>query len=243
MSIRVVGSGGMAITDATAVPGAVRSGDVFYNNDGRQVGTNPDVKISMTKVVQYTGSLSYVGPLESLYDASYDTVDYEGTDYEFRHYRTDNMVTTSSKGKEYLSSKYSSAATRSYYLTTSQRKGGNSSSYYCVGYAMAGYAVNIPLKDISNVRIGNTDYGVETNMSCTDYVLTDQTLGTGTIYKANGSSPEDVVVNALISAKSGMLTYIGFGAFFSESLIRYDKVEPYIRSITSVSPITITYKG
>lgn len=39
MSIRIFGSGGGVITDATAVTGNVERGKVFYNNNGRQVGT------------------------------------------------------------------------------------------------------------------------------------------------------------------------------------------------------------
>lgn len=37
---------GKKINDATAVPSDVMSGKVFYNNDGRQVGTHPKLTIS-----------------------------------------------------------------------------------------------------------------------------------------------------------------------------------------------------
>ena len=46
MSVRIFGSGGGVITDATATPEDVRNGQVFYNNNGRQIGT------SMTRKIQ-----------------------------------------------------------------------------------------------------------------------------------------------------------------------------------------------
>ena len=39
MSVRIFGSGGGVITDATAAPEDVKSGKIFYNNSGRQEGT------------------------------------------------------------------------------------------------------------------------------------------------------------------------------------------------------------
>lgn len=39
MSVRIFGSGGGLITDATAEPDDVINGKIFYNNDGRQIGT------------------------------------------------------------------------------------------------------------------------------------------------------------------------------------------------------------
>lgn len=45
MSIRIFGSGGGLITDATAEPDDVINGKIFYNNDGRQIGTCMSRKI------------------------------------------------------------------------------------------------------------------------------------------------------------------------------------------------------
>ena len=45
--IRGIFSGGGKIKDATAVPSDVASGKVFYNNDGRQVGSGNSVKSFM----------------------------------------------------------------------------------------------------------------------------------------------------------------------------------------------------
>lgn len=39
MPVRIPGGGGKIIKDATATPQKVRSGEVFYNNNGRQIGT------------------------------------------------------------------------------------------------------------------------------------------------------------------------------------------------------------
>lgn len=49
MSVRIFGSGGGVITDATATPEDVVSGQVFYNNDGRQTGTN-EIKRTKTQI-------------------------------------------------------------------------------------------------------------------------------------------------------------------------------------------------
>ena len=46
MSIRIFGSGGGGlITDATAEPDDAINGKIFYNNDGRQIGTCTSRKI------------------------------------------------------------------------------------------------------------------------------------------------------------------------------------------------------
>lgn len=45
--------GGGKIKDATALPSDVAKGKVFYNNDGRQVGTGPQVKSIL--IPKYTG--------------------------------------------------------------------------------------------------------------------------------------------------------------------------------------------
>lgn len=49
--------GGGVINDATATPDGVFLGDVFYNNNGRQVGTNPYVKKKVSMTVNGSGSI------------------------------------------------------------------------------------------------------------------------------------------------------------------------------------------
>lgn len=54
MSIRIFGSGGGVITDATATPDVVNPGYVFYNNNGRQVGSRTEFA---RKVVSFSFSI------------------------------------------------------------------------------------------------------------------------------------------------------------------------------------------
>ena len=61
MSIRIFGSGGGVITDATATPEDVVSGQIFYNNNGRQVGTNPQKRLYSKGSISPTG---YLDPLQ-----------------------------------------------------------------------------------------------------------------------------------------------------------------------------------
>ena len=71
MSIRIFGSGGGVITDATAAPKDVKSGKVFYNNNGHQTGTATfqstkqtiyTVKAGTINSTGYTGSPMYATP-------------------------------------------------------------------------------------------------------------------------------------------------------------------------------------
>lgn len=71
MSIRIFGSGGGVITDATAAPKDVKSGKVFYNNKGRQTGTATfrstkqtiyTVKAGTINTISCTGSPMYATP-------------------------------------------------------------------------------------------------------------------------------------------------------------------------------------
>lgn len=70
MSIRIFGSGGV-ITDATATPEDVKTGKIFYNNNGHQTGTATfrstkqtiyTVKAGNVGLTGYTGSPNYVTP-------------------------------------------------------------------------------------------------------------------------------------------------------------------------------------
>ena len=58
MSIRIFGSGGGVINDATAAPRDVKSGKVFYNNKGRQTGT---ATFRSTKQTIYTVNAGNIG--------------------------------------------------------------------------------------------------------------------------------------------------------------------------------------
>lgn len=71
MSIRIFGSGGGVITDATATPEDVKTGKVFYNNNGHQTGTATfrstkqtiyTVKSGNISPTGYTGKPSYAKP-------------------------------------------------------------------------------------------------------------------------------------------------------------------------------------
>ena len=60
MSIRIFGSGGGVITDATATPEDVKNGQVFYNNDGRQIGTIPsDLCYKQLTFTMASGTYNY----------------------------------------------------------------------------------------------------------------------------------------------------------------------------------------
>ena len=70
MSVRIFGSGGGVITDATAIPEDVVSGRIFYNNNGRQVGTNPQKRLYSKGSVSPTG---YLDPLNYKSSFKYGT--------------------------------------------------------------------------------------------------------------------------------------------------------------------------
>ena len=56
---------GGVITDATATPADVKNGKIFYNNNGRQSGTNTNVKTLTTRTFNIDGNLSSVSVIPS----------------------------------------------------------------------------------------------------------------------------------------------------------------------------------
>lgn len=62
------GGGGKKIKDATAVPGDVAQGEVFYNNDGRQVGS---AELSGLKTYAFSISLAPGNSPFAYYDSMY----------------------------------------------------------------------------------------------------------------------------------------------------------------------------
>ena len=61
MSIRIFGSGGGVITDATATPEDVKTGKVFYNNNGHQTGTATFRSTKQTIYTVKAGEISHTG--------------------------------------------------------------------------------------------------------------------------------------------------------------------------------------
>lgn len=139
MSIRIFGSGGGLITDATAEPDDVINGKIFYNNDGRQIGT------CMSRKIQ-----SQISVCEEGFHAPVSW----GS-------QTIRLVTNPSrKGDNYIitSEMTSSSSTNCGWPT----RGALS---YAPFYAVS---VNTPILDIESIKVGSYGYILGTDGGTSD---------------------------------------------------------------------------
>lgn len=79
MAVFIPSSGGKRIKDATALPNDVMKGKIFYNNDGRQVGTGEMIRVKSVILPEIENNKIDTGVDEYIRWRNY--IDEERTDY------------------------------------------------------------------------------------------------------------------------------------------------------------------
>ena len=131
MSIRIFGSGGGVITDATATPEDVISGQVFYNNTGRKTGTLDARRLKSNTYVVPSGTQTSLGRISGF----------------------DTYVASKMRGGRGNIDSYTARNT-TYILDYYHIIKDQSTSYPAVSY-VDGYGTNVymPIKRFSNLNI------------------------------------------------------------------------------------------
>ena len=147
------GGGGKKIKDATAMPSDVASGKVFYNNDGRQVGTNQfQVKIYTIPAQTVDSNQFEISGKNGLLKYSLGSFTPSGSYYNssgtvrFNYKKVFTIGYKSIVGISYNGTFYPFAYTNAPSLVALNEIGG-CKFYFCDGYVYVGgdgYFLNIP---------------------------------------------------------------------------------------------------
>ena len=234
MSIRIFGSGwGGVITDATATPDVVRKNEIFYNNDGRQVGTNPNVPNMVTKVITYTGDLSNI-PVQSPIPAVSD-----------RRFCPRARLYSESGSVMLVDGKYVIVGVDTYKFSVNDYIGENFTAYSSnsgeyINVPFLQESLDIPTSSILSMQIGSKIYKFSDTFNAShEFVCIGGTIGHGGVDEPSGQT---CYLNAvvLITVEEGYLTRVHL-------CVRapYDELYGYTFNnyfyLYSLSPVKIIY--
>lgn len=232
MSIRIFGSGGGVITDATAAPDVVRKNEIFYNNDGRQVGTNPNVTKTVTKVITYTGDLSNIPVQSPIPEVS--IIRFCPTAYLHSEFGSVKLV----DGKYVIEGVDTSMGNWNDYIWKNFKVDESSSDSINVPFLQE--SLHIPTSAIASMQIGSKIYKFSNTFNDShEFVCIDGDLGYGSVGEPSGQTCT-LTARVLITVDKGYLRYIHLCVRGS-----YQKLYEYTFNnyftLYSLSPVKIIY--
>lgn len=236
MSIRIFGSGGgVVITDATASPSNVLSGKIFYNNDGKQVGTL-DVTNPKSKVLT-PGYITDITPLQTLSPKNYKNNVAHVYKIEESSHTSTKIFLKREKGVEYTALQTIDKEHLVIY-----------SKYNAIGVIFKKYAVNIPICNIVSCVAGakgQQSLDMSNLSDLCDYFFTESMhVSMGSIqFGVRGSSSTSVNTNVypIFNIKNEILANIYFGMFIPSTYLNTEYILLSMSTNNSPGNVTIMY--
>lgn len=217
---------GGVITDATATPELVKEGYVFYNNDGRQIGTNPKVPTLNTLII---GNDTGDGKISANLASGVYT-------------RTRGLSATSNNGSYIINNNYTiSDYDIANSPTPSQWYTGDTGKYVLFGMCINN--ITLKLSSIYKLFIAGEEYKFTSSFNPVDsyYIYTGKSVGSGSIINSNNSS-FDVTLYPIFKFKDTSLSSIGICIALKKSLITTEftcRLTTY--TVSSIVPMQLVY--
>lgn len=223
--------GGGVITDATATPDLVADGEIFYNNDGRQIGINTTVTKKLQTMILTCKDGSYTLNTSLIPSVGATSITH--------------VLSVSGESEPYTLTIRNSSD--SYVLLSTVRipefSHGDIRNY---GFIFATLAGATACDNVYQLIVNGTRYvigtGFATNGGSAQYSILTRNIGSGTLHTTGSSSQSiSASVYPIFGHANGSITGIYLGAFIKSEQLSHTK--PTFNTsieIKNVAPITFS---